>query len=422
MTDPRPVALVVQRYGADLIGGAESLCRTIAQMLNPYRRVEVITTCAKDYFTWRNEYPVGTSTVEGVLVHRFPVDFERDASFHVLFNRMLGGLPLSAYQQHKAAMRALVARGTLEDQERFIREQGPYSTPMLNYLATEHEKYSAVFFITYLYAPTYFGSQVVPKAKTILAPTAHDEAVIFVPAYRSMFQRIGAFAFLTPEEREFVTETFGIDHAYRATIGMPVNVTRDSDEATFRRKHRIRGPFLLYAGRIDPTKGCADLFKYYAMSRKYLGHDLPLILIGSREMSIPKSHHIRYLGHLSEEDKASAMAAATAVINPSPFESFSIVTLEAMAAGAPVLVNGQSEVLKGHVQRSSAGLFYEGGAEFVEALRLLLSGSAEWRRRLGQNGRAYVKQNYDQTIMAARYQRLVEQVIVKSNEMETAQA
>jgi glycosyltransferase involved in cell wall biosynthesis len=293
---------------------------------------------------------------------------------------------------------------------------------MLQYLATEHGKYSVVFFITYLYAPTYFGSQVVPTAKTILAPTAHDEAVIFVPACRSMFQRIGAFAFLTPEERRFVTETFGIEHAYRATIGMPVSVAQDLDEAEFRCRHRIRGPFLLYAGRIDPTKGCADLFNYYAMSRKYLRHDAPLILIGSRQMNIPHSRHIRYLGHLSEEDKASAMAAATVVINPSPFESFSIVTLEAMAAGAPVLVNGQSEVLKGHVQRSSAGLYYEGGAEFVEALRLLLFGSAEWRQRLSQNGRAYVNQNYDQAIMAERYRRLVEHVMLKSSEMERIRA
>ena len=76
---------------------------------------------------------------------------------------------------------------------------------------------------------------------------------------------------------------------------------------------------------------------------------------------------------LSEQDKLDAMAAATVLINPSPFESFSIVVFEAMLCGTPVLVNGRCDVLRGHVQRSNAGLYYESGFEFVEALRLMLA-------------------------------------------------
>jgi glycosyltransferase involved in cell wall biosynthesis len=409
MSDPRPVALVVQRYGAELVGGSEALCRAVALMLGAERPVEVITTCARDYRTWRNEYPAGVSMIDGVPVRRFPVDFERDETFNRRFSGMLAGFPLTSYPQHKAAMRALVARGTVQQQEDLIRQQGPHSTLLLDYLATHHESYSAIFFFTYLYSTTYFGSRVAPAHKVILAPTAHDEVAIFLPVFQQMFARIGAFAFLTPEERRFVTQTFPIAGAYQATIGMPVSLAAAPDEAAFRGKYRIDGPYLLYAGRIDPSKGCDALFEYYRQSRKQGVHDLPLVLIGDRVMNIPSSRHIRYLGRVSEEDKVSAMSAATLVINPSPFESFSITTLEAMLCDTPVLVNGESEVLKGHVERSSAGLYYAGCGEFIEALRLLL-GNRGLLERMGANGRAYVAQNYSARLIQERYLRFLETV------------
>lgn len=407
MTGALPLALVVQRYGPDVVGGAESLCHSVAQMLAPHRPVEVLTTCAKDYVTWRNEYPAGEDRLDGIPVRRFPVDFERTGAFHRAFGRMLGGLPLDGYPQHKAAMRALVARGGLAQQEEFVRLQGPHSTALLNHLASCQDRYAGFVFFTYLYSPTYFGAQLVPKNRAVLIPTAHDEVTIFVPAYRRLFESVGAFIFLTPEERQFVLTTFGVKRARHATIGMPVSLRTSPDAEAFRAKYHVDGPFLLYAGRVDPSKGCDRLFRYYQQSRKAGAHDLPLILIGDRAMTIPADRGIRYLGRVSEEDKVSALSAAAVVINPSPFESFSIVTLEAMAAGSPVLVNGQCEVLKGHIVRSSAGLYYEGYAEFVEALRFFLE-NAFLRGRMGENGRRYVEQNYNRDAIESRYLRFLE--------------
>jgi glycosyltransferase involved in cell wall biosynthesis len=402
------IALVVQRFGPDLVGGAESLCRTVAKMLGRYWPVEVLTTCAKDYSTWRNEYPAGTTVADDLVVRRFPVDYERDVRFHRLFGRMLGGLPLSAYPDQKLAMRALLSRGSFEEQEELIRLQGPHSTPLLDFLAEHEDDYTAILFFTYLYSPTYFGAQLVSRHKAILVPTAHDEAMIFVPAYRRLFERANGFIFLTPEERQFVARTFDVTDAFQATIGLPVSLGVAPDERHFRKKYRVEGPYLLYAGRIDPSKGCDSLFRYYRESRKQGAHDLPLILIGDRAMEMPRDRHIRYLGRVSEQDKVSAMAAASVVINPSQFESFSISTLEAMASGAASLVNGRCEVLKGHVLRSSAGLYYENGGEFAEALRLLLSNDAALARRLGQNGRLYAEQNYDSEATAERYRCFLE--------------
>ena len=73
------VAVVVQRYGADINGGAELHARYIAERLARHAEVEVATTCAKDYVTWRNELPAGTEQVNGVTVRRFPVRRERQS-------------------------------------------------------------------------------------------------------------------------------------------------------------------------------------------------------------------------------------------------------------------------------------------------------------------------------------------------------
>jgi glycosyltransferase involved in cell wall biosynthesis len=405
----RALAFVVQRYGPDIVGGAESLCRTVAEMLAPDRPIEVLTSCAKDYTTWKNVYPAGVSTLNDVTVRRFPVDFERDRRFHQVFGAILGGMPLASYPQHRTLMQETIARSATEQQLACLKLEGPYSTSLLEYLAAHHQDYDLIAFFTYLYPTTFFGSQRVPAAKTILVPTAHDEAPIYFPVFREMFARFPAYIFLTPEERRFIEETFDINGALKATIGMPVELNSQPDPLRFRDKYGVQGPFLLCAGRLDPSKGCDELFRFFRAARRHLPPELQLILIGNRVMDIPREAHIRYLGMLPERDKVDAMAAATVMVNPSPFESFSIVILEAMLCRTPVLVNGRCEVLKGHVRRSSGGLYYETYHEFVEALRLLL-GDKALRSRMGENGGKYARQNYHQRTVKRRYTALFDQV------------
>lgn len=80
------------------------------------------------------------------------------------------------------------------------------------------------------------------------------------------------------------------------------------------------------------------------------------------------------IGRRSRErdERLHALEAAHVVVVPWPYESLSLLALEAFAVGTPVLANARSEVLVDHCRRSNAGLFYEDRWESGEALNLLM--------------------------------------------------
>ena len=382
------IAFIVQRYGQEILGGSEYHCRLIAERMAARHDVEVLTTCARDYITWANDFPDETQQINGVTVRRFANARTRDID---AFNRY------SEWIFHNPHTR--------DDELSWLEQQGPWCPALVDYLRGHSRSYDAVIFFTYLYAPTVLGLEIAPE-RSILAPTAHNEPAIHLGIYKEMFQRPRAIAYNTEVEKAFLKATFDIRAVAEETVGCGVDLlasrTHSRDAA---RNGLPDGPFLLYGGRIDPGKGCDQLLDFFG-GYKDGGGPATLVLMGAKLMPLPDVPWVQYAGLLSESDRLRALEAATIVVVPSPFESLSLLALEGMAVGNPVLCNAHADVLVDHCRRSNAGLFYSTREEFIECVDLLLA-DRQLRERMGRNGRTYVTANYAWDVIMAKYDTLI---------------
>lgn len=384
------VALVVQRYGLEVNGGAELLCRLIAEHLSKYCDIEVITTCAKDYISWRDEYKPGKDNVNEITVWRFPVDIPRDIE---KFNRISESVFGKAHSK--------------EDEIEWMKKQGPYSTELLNFISNNNDAYNIFIFVTYLYCTTYFGLPLA-KEKAILLPTAHDEPPIHLSIFESLFKLPKALIFSTEEEKHFVHSKFHNQSIPNEIIGVGIDIPGQIDANSFQRKFNI-DKFIIYVGRIDESKGCGELCEHFLRYKRDLQSDIKLVLLGKPVMKIPEHPDIVSLGFVSDQDKFDGIKASKLLIMPSKYESFSIVIMEAWLCNNAVLVNGKCEVLKGHATKSNGGLWYNNYEEFRDCLTLLLSNN-NLRDKMGKNGKSYVENNYGWTKVEGKYLRLLERL------------
>lgn len=409
------IAFINQRYGTEILGGSEYHCRLIAERLAPRHQVEVLTTCAREYTSWQNEYPEGADRIRGVTVRRFACSRTRNLKEFNAYSDWI------FENKHTAA-----------DELEWLKQQGPWAPGLIEYLERHHQQYDVLIFFTYLYAPTVLGMKIAP-AKSLLVPTAHDEPALGLKIYENVFSSAAGIVWNTESERRMITSKFRLRALVEDVVGCGVELPEaglgeddedlsaasmvspqavrealpahiDGPANTFRRRHRMHGPFALYGGRIDPGKGCEELLEYF-QNFLHEGGDATLMLMGVKLMPLPDDPRVRFAGLLSDQERLHALEAASVVVVPSPYESLSLLALEAFAVGTPVLANARAEVLVDHCRRSNAGLYYSDRWEFAEAMKLLMK-DAPLRHAMGENGRAYVEKNYRWDVIISKYERM----------------
>ncbi len=382
------LACVVHRFGADIAGGSEGHCRLVAQHLASAHDVTIVTTCAKDHITWRNHYPAGESRDGDLRVLRFSVARERSMQrFMHLGDRVF-------------------AEGATPDEERqWFRENGPDAPALVTYLAERGGDYDRVLFWAYRYANTFFGLPLVAD-RAVLVPTAEEDPLIHVDAVRDLFALPRAFLFLTPEEEALVCAR---TRARRpsAIIGCGLDPAAPRRDRTALDARGIRDPYVLYLGRIDPNKGCGTLLRHFI---RYAEHrrDVQLVMAGPASMPIPDHPLVLPLGFVDDDARDALLAHASALVMPSPFESLSMVLLEAWNVGVPALVNARCKVLRGQVERADGGLYYGNAVEFIAALDWLID-HADAARQLGAQGLAYVDREYRWPTVMGKVERVLEE-------------
>jgi glycosyltransferase involved in cell wall biosynthesis len=384
MNRPR-VAMVVQRCGVEVNGGAEVACLEVARAMSNDWDVSIVTTTARDYMTWESFYEPGEGQIGEVRVLRFPVDAPRSPGhFDRLSQRLLGHME----------------DASLAEQQAWMKAQGPYSTPLLRHLEENREAYDAIFFFTYLYATTYFGLPIV-RDRAVLVPFAHDEWPIHIPFWTEFFHMPRRFMFSTPEERDFLFERFPSAELRGDVVGVGIRAPDDARGERFRQRFGLNNPYALYVGRIDPSKGCEKLIADFSRYKELNNDDLILILLGREAMPIPQLPYLRSFGFVDEDVKYDAIRGAEMLLMPSALESLSLVLLEAWSQRRPVLVNAGSPVLVGQCRRAGGGLWYTDEADFCAAIPILRE--PETAAALGASGEAFVARNYTWDRIAERY-------------------
>lgn len=384
------LACVVHRYGLDIAGGSEAHCRHVAEHLAARHDVTILTTCAKDHISWRNEYQAGTSQIGPVTVVRFPVATQR-----------------SLHRFADASELAFSGLASDAEQDEWFRQNGPDTPALVEYLRTHGADFDAVLFWAFRYAEVYFGLPAVAD-RAVLVPTAEEDPVIRMSILERFFDRPAGFIFLTPEEQELVERRMR-EPKPSCVIGSglePASPAPGVDLAS----RGVRSPFVLYLGRIDPNKGCADLLAHFTRFAAEERRGVQLVMAGPASMPLPDHPDIRYLGFVDQHMRDALLTQASLLAMPSRYESLSLVLLEAWNHALPALVNGQCAVLKGQALRANGALYYRNYDEFARCLTVMLD-RRDLRRDLGQQGLAYVDREYRWPTVIAKIDALLARVV-----------
>ncbi len=379
------VAFVTPRYGVEVMGGAESAARQLAEHLVAECgwQVEVFSTCALDHITWDNVLPAGDSELNGVTVHRFASASGRVPEFYELDGRL----------------RMAPAEASLEQSRRWLELNGPVTPDLVD--AVRVSDAEVIAFYPYLYYPTVVGMEAAATPR-VLHPAAHDEPALYLKVFDATFAGADAICYHTAAERRLVQRRHRVAQIPQIELGLGVSPVVDGG----RSGGEILGigdrPYVVSVGRVDEHKGSSMLAAFFTTYKKRHPGPLALALVGPRAASIPEDRDIVLTGSVSEADKCDIVGDAMISISPSALESFSLVILEAWEQSVPVIVNATCGPTREHCERSGGGLWFGSYREF-EAVMDRLCADAALRTLLGTRGHAYVQRYYQWPALIRRY-------------------
>lgn len=408
------IAFVVVRYGLNINGGAEYHCQMLAERLTPDYEVEVLTTCVRDAESGRNEYPEGIEYLNGVLIRRFETDpihaqnrtiYEKKAKFARKLRRFLYRLRLLELFSYLLPIWTYKQKKEIQS----INASQFYSSTLNEFISKHKDDYK-VFIAMSLDYPTFFYTVAYAGNKTIGIPTMHNASISFRSLLTSVVSQIRYMGFNSGEELKLAKRIFGKAMRSYGIISVGIEEPIAANWTTVRSRYMLPDEYLLYVGRITQVKLYRLLTYFQAYKEKYKKSTLKLVLVGG--ITIEKLNHpdIIYTGFVSDEEKMSILQHATIVVNPSNGESLSLILLEALKQGKPMLVNGLCKVLKEHCIKSDyAAFYYTNATSFNKKLHKLES-SENLRQQMGEKGKRYVEENYNWPLIMDRLKNVIENI------------
>jgi glycosyltransferase involved in cell wall biosynthesis len=379
------VAIVVPRYGRDVLGGAETLARGFAEeAVEQGWSVEVWTTCARSHYTWKNVHAEGIEDDDGLTVRRFRVQVQ-DPNRHAALLEKLD------YREHLP-----------KEEHGDWLSSGAHSPGLYAHVGRHAHEFDLVVALPAVAPLVHYAAWIVPD-RVVVLPCLHDEPTAYLEPIRMLMEEVRGVMFLSPEEKELALLRLGVRPQQVALLGGGVDAGASGCEMP---NTDGRARDLLYVGRLEEGKGLLLLYRYVQRFADE-GGDIRLIVLGRGPVEPPDHPAIEYRGFVSEDERRRAYCSSGALCQPSVNESFSLTIMESWLAGRPVLVRGDCAVTRGHVQRSKGGLWFSSYEEFAEAVGWLRA-NPHLGDRMGENGRQYVRRNYTWPAVVERFGRFVQ--------------
>jgi glycosyltransferase involved in cell wall biosynthesis len=386
------VAFVTPRYGPEIMGGAETGARELAEHLVAECgwTVEVFTTGAVDHITWDDVLDPGDSVVGGVVVHRFRSDSGRVPEFYEIDGRL----------------RPAPAQASMADARRWLETNGPVTRDLVDALAAGDA--DVVAFYPYLYYPTVLGLDAVAVPR-VLHPAAHDEPALYLPVFGPTYTGADGICYHTAAERRLVQRVHRLAQVPQIVLGLGVGTVVEGGRAGGEILGIGDRPYLVCVGRVDEHKGSAMLARFFALYKERHPGPLALALVGPVAATLERHRDIVVTGVVREADKWDLVRDALVAVSPSALESFSLVVLEAWEQSVPVVVNATCDPTREHAERSGGGLWFGSFREFEVVIDRLCA-DARLRATLGARGHAYVERYYQWPALIGRYARFLTSV------------
>jgi glycosyltransferase involved in cell wall biosynthesis len=412
-------AFISPRYGADIGSGVEHACRLLAERVCERHDVDVLTTCARDHRTWKNEYSEGSDRVRGVLVRRFGVSQIPD---HIGFDTLSQRLQASPHSR--------------AEELEWVRLHGPWSAGLIEYLKRTNRSYDVLVFFGLWHPLTVHALDTAPE-RSVLFPYLQLEPALRFGLWPDLMRTARGLGFFSESERRLLHAYVGLRHPCEEVVGIGVDappqqsyprhqqdpndtITDEDDQISdeelepeylegrgipFKRRHRLYGRFALYGGRVESDNGCEEMLEYFDTFASSVA-DATLVLMGLKMIKVPEEPYVRLAGVIPDRERMTAYEAADVTIAPSSDDLLAQPLLESLAVGTPVLASARNAAAVEHCRRAGAGLYYASREEFVGALTVLTNNSS-LREKLGANGRSYIRSHHRWEAVLGRFDRLI---------------
>ncbi len=382
------IRLISQNY-LPFVGGIETHVRQIAHAYSPQHHVEIV---AANFHPYRGN-PRLAPLHDSLLAPRFEDYDDEGIPVHALtptFADRLRMIPIAV--RCTPRWQRYAYHGLRRFGYRFYRNA---FLPRMRALVRGADA-------VHCHAGGYLGwltREVTSEAQIpmVVTPYVHPHQWGDGPDDVAYYQRCEAVIALVETDRDYLV-SLGVPSDRVHVIGVSPDVPPSADPEGFRTRHSIGGaPLVLYIGRMMAQKGARAVVD--SAARVWQNHpNTRFVFIGPASPAeaavfVGQDSRIRYLGKVSQQEKADALAACDVFCMPSMSEILPTVYLEAWSYGKPV-IGGLAHGLRELVEGNGAGICVgHDPARIADVVSALLADTNR-RGAYGEAGRDLVERRY----------------------------